>query len=51
MTALSLPSYYAKRMYELCCRWKDKGFYRTTLKEFRKMMMVEDKFANVSDLR
>ncbi|MDR0572654.1 MAG: replication initiation protein [Tannerella sp.] len=49
--ALSLPSYYAKRMYELCCRWKDKGFYRTTLKEFRKMMMVEDKFINVSDLK
>jgi plasmid replication initiation protein len=51
MVALSLPSYYAKRMYELCCRWKDKGFYRTTLKEFRKMMMVEDKFVNVSDLK
>jgi hypothetical protein len=51
VVALSLPSYYAKRMYELCCRWKDKGFYRTTLKEFRKMMMVEDKFSNVSDLK
>jgi hypothetical protein len=49
--ALSLPSYYAKRMYELCCRWKDRGFYRTTLKEFRKMMMVEDKFRNISDLK
>jgi len=48
--ALSLPSYYAKRMYELCCRWKDKGFYRTTIKEFRKMLMMEDKFEKHSDL-
>ena len=48
--ALSLPSYYAKRMYELCCRWKDKGFFRTTIKEFRKMMMIEDKFLKHSDL-
>ena len=50
-TALSLQSYYAKRMYELCCRWKDKGFYRTTIKEFRKMMMIEDKFESISDMR
>ena len=48
--AISLPSYYAKRMYELCCRWKDKGFYRTTIREFRKMMMIEDKFTKHSDL-
>jgi len=48
--ALSLPSFYAKRIYELCCRWKDKGFYRTSLAEFRKMMMIEDKFKNNADL-
>jgi plasmid replication initiation protein len=48
--ALSLSSYYAKRMYELCCRWKDKGFYRTTIKEFREMMMVEKKFSRITDL-
>jgi hypothetical protein len=49
--ALSLQSYYAKRMYELCCRWKDKGFYRTSISEFRKMMSVEDKFESISDMR
>ena len=48
--AIALPSYYAKRMYELCCRWKDKGFYRTTIVEFRKMMMVEDKFKKITDM-
>jgi len=42
--ALSLPSLYAKRMYELCCRWKDKGFCRMPVKEFRRMMMIENKF-------
>jgi len=42
--ALSLPSLYAKRMYELCCRWKDKGFCRMPISEFRKMMMIENKF-------
>ena len=49
--ALSLQSFYAKRLYEICCRWKDKGFYRTTIKEFRKMMSIEDKFESISDLR
>ena len=48
--AISLPSYYAQRIYELCCRWKDKGFYRVTIKEFRKMMMIENKFAKITDL-
>ena len=48
--AISLPSYYAKRMYEICCRWKDKGFYRTSVLEFRKMMMIENKFKKNTDL-
>jgi len=49
--ALSLPSVYAKRMYELCCRWKDKGFIRISLDEFRKMFCIEDKHEKISDLR
>lgn len=49
--ALSLPSVHAKRMYELCCRWRDTGFYRVSIKEFRKMMAIEDKYKNASDLR
>lgn len=48
--ALLLPSYYAKRLYELCCRWKDKGFYRVSVAEFRKMMAIEDKFKNHYDM-
>ena len=48
--ALSLSSSYAQRIYELCCRWKDKGFYRVTIKEFRKMMMIENKFLKITDM-
>ena len=48
--ALTLPSYYAKRMYELCCRWSDKGFYRVKIVEFRKMLMIEDKFKKITDM-
>jgi plasmid replication initiation protein len=49
--ALSLSSVYAKRLYELCCRWKDKGFCRMKLDEFRVMMCVEDKYVKISDLK
>jgi plasmid replication initiation protein len=49
--ALSLSSVYAKRLYELCCRWKDKGFCRMKLEEFRIMMCVEDKYQKISDLK
>jgi plasmid replication initiation protein len=49
--ALSLSSVYAKRLYELCCRWKDKGFCRMKLEEFRVMMCVENKYQKISDLK
>jgi len=49
--ALSLPSVYAKRMYELCCRWKDKGFMRISIHEFRSMLFIEDKYLQISELR
>jgi len=49
--ALTLPSVYAKRMYELCCRWKDKGFFRISLVEFRKMFSIENKHLKICDLR
>ena len=49
--ALTLPSLYAKRMYEICCRWKDKGFYRVSLFEFRKMFCLENKHLQTIELR
>ena len=49
--ALSLPSLYAKRLYEICCRWKDKGFCRMPVKEFRQMMNIEDKYKQICEMR
>ncbi|MDR1897083.1 MAG: replication initiation protein [Prevotellaceae bacterium] len=49
--ALTLNSLYAKRMYEICCRWKDKGFYRVHLDELRKMLCIEKKYLQVVELR
>jgi len=49
--AISLRSVYAKRMYELCCRWVDKGGFEITLKEFRRIMFIEDKFKQIGELK
>jgi hypothetical protein len=51
IVALSLTSVYAKRMYELLCRWKDRGFIRMRLSEFRRMMFIDNKFKQVNELR
>ena len=39
--AISLPSVYAKRIYELCCRWRDKGYLRMKLSEFKRMLGID----------
>ena len=49
--ALSLQSTYSKRMYELCSRWKDKGFFRINLIEFRKMFCIEERYPQICELR
>ena len=39
--AIALPSVYAKRLYEICCRWRDKGYVRMKLKDFRRMLGID----------
>jgi len=39
--AIALPSVYAKRLYEICCRWRDKGYIRMKMTEFRKMLGID----------
>jgi len=39
--AIALPSFYAKRLYEICCRWRDKGYMRMKLPEFRRMLGID----------
>jgi len=49
--AISLKSKHSKRMYELCCRWKDKGGFNMSLDEFKKMLYVEKKYKDINKLR
>jgi plasmid replication initiation protein len=49
--AMSLPSIYSKRLYELCCRFRDTGFYRTTIADFRQLMNCDEKFRQIGQLR
>lgn len=49
--ALTLKSKHAKRMYELCCRWKDRGGFGMELLELRQMLMVEKKYKDVNLFR
>lgn len=49
--AISLKSKHSKRMYELCCRWADKGGFDMSMVEFRQMMCLEDQYTKVSMLQ
>lgn len=49
--AISLTSNYSKCMYELCCRWIDKGGYQCTIDEFRLLMCTGEKYKQISHLR
>ena len=49
--ALSLKSKHSKRIYELCCRWKDKGGFNMSLLELRQMMCLEKEYEEISMFR
>lgn len=49
--AITLKSVHAKRMYELCNRWRDLGGFRCSLDEFRTMMSLEDKYTTITMLK
>lgn len=42
--AITLKSMYSKRLYELCCRWKDKGGFVMPIDELRSVLMLENKY-------
>ena len=51
-TALSLRSKYSKRLYELCCRWRDKAGFQIPISSFRAMLILpEETYKNAKDLR
>ena len=49
--ALGLKSKHSKRLYEFCCRWKDKGGYSMSVQELRQMLMIETKYKDINLLR
>lgn len=49
--ALTLKGEYTKRLYKLCKRWEDKGGFSMSIDEFRKMMMLENKYPLLADLK
>ena len=49
--ALTLQGEYTKRLYKLCKRWEDRGGFSMSLKEFRKMFYLENKYPKLRDLR
>ncbi|SFD35243.1 replication initiation protein [Algibacter pectinivorans] len=49
--AISLTTNPAKCMYELCCRWIDKGGFECTVEEFRLLMNTGEKYKQISHLR
>lgn len=49
--ALTLKSKHSKRMYELCCRWRNMGGFRVDLQELRLMLSLEKKYKDVNSFR
>lgn len=50
-TALKLPGNYTKRLYKLCKRWEDTGYFSMPLDELREMLMLEEKYPKIKDLK
>jgi plasmid replication initiation protein len=50
-TALKLPGNYTKRLYKLCKRWEDKNYFSMPLDELREMLMLEEKYNKIKDLK
>lgn len=49
--AISLKSKYSQRMYELCCQYKEIGFFTKTVEQLRKMFCLEDNYILLSGFK
>ena len=49
--AISLKSKYSQRMYELCCQYKNVGFFTKTIEQLRKMFRLEDSYPLLSGFK
>ncbi|MWW24266.1 replication initiation protein [Algibacter lectus] len=49
--AISLNSIYSKYLYELCCRWEDRGGYSCSIEELKIYLSITDKYNQIVHLR
>lgn len=49
--AISLNSIYSKLLYELCCRFQDKGGFSSSIERFKIYLSIGDKYKQIAHLR
>jgi plasmid replication initiation protein len=49
--AIGLSSIYSKALYELCCRWKDKGGYCCNIEDLKVYLSIENKYNQIAHFR
>lgn len=48
---IGLSSIYSKALYELCCRWKDKGEYNCSIEDLKIDLGIENKYKQIAHFR
>lgn len=49
--AIGLSSIYSKALYELCCRWLDKGGYNCKIEDLKIDLSIENKYKQIAHFR
>ncbi len=49
--AISLSSTHSKSLYELCCRWADRGGYTCSIEDLKVYLSITGKYDQISHLR
>ena len=49
--AIGLVSIYSKLLYELCCRFQDKGGFNTSIEKFKTYLVLNGKYKQIAHLR
>ncbi len=49
--AINLNSIYSKMLYELCCRWVDKGGFSCSIEKFKEYLGISNKYKQIVHLK
>ena len=49
--AIALKSTFSQRFYELCCQYRNAGFFFYTVEKLREMFMLENKYKRGCDFK